>query len=148
MKKFSLSSTFQKIASLLIDVFFFAFYLIISIESDQFSVFLLVFGILTMILCLTYTAIVLHAKVIVDRARDVIICRIVKSTIYDIRHIRIAKIEERLDGHKKKNVIALYNELGYQIGEINPYLSSRTLPTLPKICQEITDAIFSLQKIM
>ncbi|HOP56718.1 MAG TPA: hypothetical protein PLH02_03465 [Bacillota bacterium] len=148
MKKFSLTTLFQKLASLLIDAFFIAFYLILFIEGDSFSVILLVFGILTLILCITYTAIILHAKVIVDRARDVVICRIVKSTIYDIRHITNAKIEERLDGHKKKNVIALYNELGYQIGEINPYLLKKTLPSLPKICDEINGAVASLQKIM
>ncbi len=141
MKKYSLSTPFQKIASFLIDAFFITFYLIVFIESDTFSAFVLVFCIMTVFLAIFYTAIIFGARVVVDRARDVIVCRVVKNTIYDMRNIKEAKIEERHDGHKTKKVIALYNQIGYQIGEINPYMSHRNLPGLERICQEINGAI-------
>ncbi|MBN2504949.1 MAG: hypothetical protein JXB20_06380 [Bacilli bacterium] len=137
MKTFSLSTKFQKIASILIDVFFIAFNVMVIIGSETPIPLMIVFFFFTVVLCLLYTYVVFSSKIIVDEARDLIVYRIFKDTIYDLRSVYGVKLEEQVSGKLTKQIILLQNERGFTIAEINPYLTKQSLKIMPLIYEEI-----------
>ncbi len=141
MKSFSLSTTFQKISCILIDLFFIAFHVMIFVGAQASIAILLLFFFFTLFLCIFYTLIVFFSVIIVDEAREILIYKIIKSSYFDLRDVRAVKLEKRPVGKKEKEVIVLYNHRGFTMGEINPYLTKRSLQILPKIYDEINRVI-------
>jgi len=141
MRSYSLSTTFQKIICILIDLFFIGFHVLVFIASDTPIGLLVLFFLFTLTLCVFYTWIVFFSVIIVDEARELLIYRIIKSAYFDLRDVKAVKIEQRQSGNQEKDVIVLLNERGFNMGEINPYLTKKTLPILSDIYQEIERVI-------
>lgn len=141
MKSFSLSTTFQKISCILIDLFFIGFHVMVFVGAEAPIAILVLFFLFTLALCIFYTTIVFFSVIIVDEAKELLIYKIIKSTYFDLRDVMTATIEKRPGGKAEKDVIVLYNDRGYTMGEINPYLTKRSLQILPKIYKEINRVI-------
>ena len=127
--------------AIVIDLFFLVFNLMVLIASETPVPLLIVFFFLTFVLCVFYTYVVFFSHIVVDEARDLIVYRIFKDTIYDLRNVHDVKLETRIEGKRERQVILLLNEKNFTIGEINPYLTRHSLKIMPEIYEQISNII-------
>lgn len=143
MKRYSLSTKWQKWNAIAIDVFFVIFHIMILTASDASDWMIYVFFVLTIFLCVFYTLIIFTSSLLLDTVNKLIHYRILHRTIYDLNEVKSVKWETRQQARSEKQVIALYNAHGLMVAEINPFLTKRTLPVLQEIYQEIEKIIAS-----
>lgn len=141
MKRYSLSTKWQKWSAIAIDVFFVLFHIQVLIVSKASDWMIYLFFGLSIFLCFFYTVIIFSSSLTIDSINKMIYYRIIQRTIFDLNDIQTVKWETREQTRGEKQVIALYNAHGLLVAEINPFLTKRTLPVLSEIYTEIEKII-------
>ena len=141
MKRYSLTSTRQKIFAIVIDAFLITFHLLVYFNIPRYELIFLIFALLTLLLCAFYTKIIFESQIVINEVARTITIKMISKTLIDLTSVSAIAIEERLIASKKRYVIAFYDSRRLLFAEINPFLSNLPLESLESMVESMNQLI-------